>query len=406
MIEVPPGLTGPPGLPQNSLVHQMSRRQALSMTGGAAAAGLVAVTGCGAVPAARASAGASPGRAASGARLIWRAQVAASTDEPVLVAAGGLVYAGISGAADGDARTYAIHAATGRPAWRTPGPAGPRPYAASSGAVFGFAVTGGGATDVVATSAASGQTLWTHDAGPLLDNAKVGWLAYAGGLVYVATGTTENNTAGQPTVRALDARSGRRAWAVTIGTGPQAPTLAGGVLYTPDATLSTGRVVALRASTGTRRWTSAELGGIPGLLLVTSNAVCGSALTTSGGSIFALDSATGRRLWHREAAGLPMAATDGMVFLMPLSASQATLTAWHARSGQQAWTRTVPAGAFAVASGSVAYLAAGRTLTAVAASTGRTLWSYQLGADVADVAAGGDVVYALDEHGGVYALRI
>ena len=135
-------------------------------------------------------------------------------------------------------------------------------------------------------------------------------------------------------------------------------------------------------------------------------AVCGSALTTSGGSIFALDSATGRRLWHREAAGLPMAATDGMVFLMPLSASQATLTAWHARSGQQGWTRTVPAGAFAVASGSVAYLAAGRTLTAVAASTGRTLWSYQLGADVADVAAGGDVVYALDEHGGVYALRI
>ena len=42
----------------------------------------------------------------------------------------------------------------------------------------------------------------------------------------------------------------------------------------------------------------------------------------------------------------------------------------------------------------------------MAATTGRTLWSYQLGADVADVAVGGDVVYALDEHGGVYALRI
>jgi outer membrane protein assembly factor BamB len=383
------------------------------MAGGAAAAGLVAVTGCGAVPAARASA-ARASTGASAARLIWRAQVAASTDEPVLVAAGGLVYAGISGAADGDARTYAIHAATGRPAWRTPGSAGPRPYAASSAAVFGFAVTGGGATgggatDVVATSAASGQTLWTHDAGPLLDNAKVGWLAYAGGLVYVAAGTTENNTAGQPTVRALDARTGRRAWAVTIGTGPQTPTLAGGVLYTPDATsvgASTGRVVALHASTGARRWTSAELGGLPGLLLVTGGTVCGSALTTAGGSIFALDSATGRRLWHRESGGLPMAATDGMVFLMPLSAGQATLTAWHARSAQQAWTRTVPAGTFAVASGSVAYLAAGRTLTALAATTGRALWSYQLGADVADVAVGGDVVYALDEHGGVYALRI
>jgi outer membrane protein assembly factor BamB len=345
----------------------MSRRQALS--GGAAAAGLVAAAGCGAMPAARASGTTVVADRAPGG-LIWRAEVAASTDEPVLVAADGLVYAGISGAANGDARTYAINAATGRQAWRTPGSAGPRPYAASSSAVFGFAVTGGGATDVVATGAASGRTLWTHDAGSLLDNAKVGWLAYAGGLVYVAAGTTENSTAGQPTVQALDARTGRRAWAVTIGAGPQTPSLAGGVLYTPDvtsATASTGRVVALHASTGARRWTSAALSGVPGLLLVTGGTVCGSALTSSGASIFALDSATGRRLWQRGFGGLTMAATGGMLFLMPLSASRATLTAWHARSGRPAWTRTVPAGAMAEASGSVLYLAGGRTLTAVAA---------------------------------------
>ena len=34
------------------------------------------------------------------------------------------------------------------------------------------------------------------------------------------------------------------------------------------------------------------------------------------------------------------------------------------------------------------------------------LRSYRLGADVADVTADGHVVYALDEHGGVYALQI
>jgi outer membrane protein assembly factor BamB len=154
------------------------------------------------------------------------------------------VYAGISVAADGDARTYAINAATGRPAWQA---TGPRPYVASSGAVFGFTVTGRGATDVVATSATSGRKLWTHDAGPLLDNAKVGWLAYADGLVYVAAGTTENSTSGQPTV--------------------------------------------------------AVLPGVPGLLLVTGGTVCGSVLSASGGSVFALDAATGRRLWHRGSAG-------------------------------------------------------------------------------------------------------
>ena len=396
----------------------MSRRQALFAGSGAAAAGLVAVAGWGAVPAARASgatvtAGRASGGTVAAGRLIWRAQVAASTDEPVLVAADGLVYAGIGGAAYGDARTYAINAATGRQAWRTPGSAGPRPYAAGPGAVFGFAVIGGGsATDVVATSATSGRTLWTHDAGPLLDNAKVGWLAYAGGLVYVAAGTTENSTAGQPTVRALDARTGRRAWAVTIGTGPQEPTLAGGVLYTPDVsspTASTGRVVALHASTGARRWTSAALGGIPGLFQVTGGTVCGSALTRNlQVSIFALDSATGRRLWQREFGALTVAATDGMVFLMPLSIGPSTLTAWHARSGRPAWSQTVPAGSVAAASGSVLYLAGGRggrTLTAVTATTGSTLWSYQLSGVVADVAPGGHVVYALDAHGGVYALR-
>jgi outer membrane protein assembly factor BamB len=395
----------------------MSRRQALSLAPGA---GLVAVTGCGAVPAARANGTQANGTQANGTqangtrasagRLIWRAQVAASTDEPVLITAGGLVYAGISGAANGDARTFAITAATGRLAWRTPGSAGPRPYAASPGAVFGFTVTRGGATDVVATSAASGHTLWTHDAGPLLNNAKVGWLTYGGGLVYVAAGTTENNTAGQPTVRALDARTGRRAWAVTLGTGPQEPTLAGGVLYTPDvssALASTGRVAALQASTGARRWTSASLAGMPGLLVVTGGAVCGTALTaTAGASIFGLDSGTGRRLWERESGAVTIGGTDGMVFLMPLSAGQTTLSAWHARSGRTAWSRTVPAGAAAVAAGSVLYLASGRTLTALVPATGSVRWTYQLGAAVVDMTASSNAVYALDAHGGVSALRV
>ena len=38
-------------------------------------------------------------------------------------------------------------------------------------------------------------------------------------------------------------------------------------------------------------------------------------------------------------------------------------------------------------------------------TTGSTLWSYQLGTTVADLTASGNTVYALDAHGGVYALR-
>jgi hypothetical protein len=48
-------LTGWSRLPQNSLVPEMSRRQALSASGGIALAGLAAVTGCSGVPAAQAS---------------------------------------------------------------------------------------------------------------------------------------------------------------------------------------------------------------------------------------------------------------------------------------------------------------------------------------------------------------
>jgi hypothetical protein len=40
----------------------------------------------------------------------------------------------------------------------------------------------------------------------------------------------------------------------------------------------------------------------------------------------------------------------------------------------------------------------------VAATTGDTLWSYGVGADIADITVDGDAVYALDARGGVHAL--
>jgi hypothetical protein len=60
------------------------------------------------------------------------------------------------------------------------------------GAVFGFTVAPDGRrTDVMAVSAANQQTLWTADAAHMLDNAKLGWMVYAGGLVYIAASTTD-----------------------------------------------------------------------------------------------------------------------------------------------------------------------------------------------------------------------
>jgi outer membrane protein assembly factor BamB len=334
------------------------------------------------------------------------------------VAADGTVYAAGGGQDNGDSGTYAFDAVTGKQLWRTPGPSGPRPYAAGPGAAFGFSVTSGGTTNVLASSAATGRTLWTHDAGRMLDSAKVGWLAYAGEQVYIAAGTTQNSTTGQPTVRALDARTGRRVWAATIGVGPQEPTLAGSVLYTPDISspiATTGRVVALHAATGTRLWQSAEIGGIPGLLVVTNGVVIGTALLTRSfkSAAFALDAATGRRLWHADVAGGAIAATDGMVFFFSTSisatgkVSPTIVSARYARSAKPAWTRSFAAETVPAAAGGVLYAGGDdRTLHAVAASTGDTLWSHRIAAPPVDIAVDGGALYALDQRGVVYALQV
>jgi outer membrane protein assembly factor BamB len=94
-----------------------------------------------------------------------------------------------------------------------------------------------------------------EDAGTFLDNATVGWLACATGLVCFAAGTTEDSTAGQPTVLALDARTGDRVWAVIAGVGPQVPALADGVLYTSDVSAATAPYDRMRGEVyALRRW--------------------------------------------------------------------------------------------------------------------------------------------------------
>ena len=50
-------------------------------------------------------------------------------------------------------------------------------------------------------------------------------------------------------------------------------------------------------------------------------------------------------------------------------------------------------------------MSSGRTLQAVAATTGDTMWSYPLGADAVDLTVDGDAVYVLDARGSVSALR-
>jgi outer membrane protein assembly factor BamB len=128
----------------------IGRRQALAGIG-------VTVAGLAAAAGDRLAAAASSGKLAAGDRvggtLLWRSQAATpGDDEPVVLAAAGVVYATGGGRNYGDSGIYAFDAATGRELWRTPGTSGPRPGAAGPGAVFGFTVTPGGRTAVVLVS--------------------------------------------------------------------------------------------------------------------------------------------------------------------------------------------------------------------------------------------------------------
>jgi outer membrane protein assembly factor BamB len=320
-----------------------------------------------------------------------------------LVAADGIVYAGTSAQADGNCDIYALDATTGYRKWRTQGPAGPAPYAAGAGAMYGFQLTSAEhATSVIATGAASGQTLWTYSAGQMLDNAGVGFLAYADNTVFIAGGTTDNSDTAVHTVAAVDAQTGGQRWAVSLTDSSQQPAVTDGVVYA--STISS--VVALHAATGKRLWKYANINGNGGALVAVDRTVFGSDTT----QCFALDGATGSRLWRADLSALPIAATDGIVFFESLAIGanvndvQSTVWARHARSGALAWKRTFSGGPALAADGALYIAENDGKLVAVAVATGKTAWSYRLAAPVAGVAADAGVVFAGDTKGAVYAI--
>jgi outer membrane protein assembly factor BamB len=399
----------------------MSRRQTLSGLA-MAAAGLSGVTACGQAPA---TATPAPATAATVERrapgsLIWRVRAGSGVGvgdsvTSSVVAADGMVYVASNVQGSGDCVTYCLHASTGHSIWSSDGN-GPFPYAAGPGAVFGFRTAPGGISQVIASNATSGRALWIHDAGHLLGNAATGWLRYARGVVYTAAGISQDVTAAQPSVRALDARTGRPIWTARLDSSWQAPVLANGVLY---ATTATG-VVALNAETGTRLWRSTALTTSLGAVVVTDGVVCcGDAVSLNGTPVFALAGATGRLLWHEE-LGPPQCGASGVIVFTPTPGDNGQSTMWarHARTGKPAWKRPTQQGfGVMIASAGVVYYGAPLSPTSATSATGdgllyaidavsgRPLWTYRVSAPVTGLAASDGVLYAADAKGSVCALQ-
>ena len=337
--------------------------------------------------------------------LVWQAKAGSGyIDNPMtnIVAAGDMVYVASNAQGDGDAVTYALSAAAGRQAWHTK-PSGLIPYAASQDAVYGFQLTDAGqSTSVVALGATTGRPLWTYRAGKMLDDAGLGSLAYANGMVFIGGGLSDAFTPAAGTVSAIDAATGREIWKFPAGQLAQFPAVADGVLYAVDGQQE--QVVALHAATGTRIWQAGVGQALLGELFTTDGAVIGWTL---GGSVFALDASTGHKLWQRSSTGgIPIFAAVGVVLLVGSGKSaDGSVHAINARTGTPAWTR--PYGqdrnAMAAAHGTL-YLGIGDTVTAVTAATYHSLWTYRLSAPATGVAVTGGVAFVADRHGTVHAL--
>ena len=313
------GLEGP-GL-------RLTRRQALTGLGGLGAAALL-VTGCAArEPTGHAlTTAATRGAVHLPGTLLWHVRPPAGLVS--LVVADGLLCAGV------DAGVYAMHAGTGQKAWTQYGDTPITPFAVTDGVLFGVDIDG-----VVALNAANGKVLWIAPAGTVNPGGASTWLLVTGGTVCTTSGIGRPIPEVRNVVLGLDSGSGRRKWVADLPSVPTVLTSAGSLVFTASPVPpfnGSGKVVALDAATGQRRWTSADLHMIPGQIAATENVVAVSTglLHQNPGRYrtLGLESATGHELWRADGAADPLIAGGGLVY----GVTQ-TLWARDARTGRLVW---------------------------------------------------------------------
>jgi outer membrane protein assembly factor BamB len=268
------------------------------------------------------------------------------------------------------------------------------------GAVFWSTDSLEGIAGIAASRAATGSTLWRFNCRqPGVD----AW--YAGGIVLA------NNDG---ILTALDARTGRRVWGTKPSSYVDSVVAERGTFYVsgyPDISGEPGwQIAAIHPSTGARRWSTGINSGLLGLA-VGDGVVCGTEDQNHRTlRIFAVDASDGRMLWQRNSNSSVQAISGGFVItvnLGSLTGSPTTLRARHASSGAQAWHRTM-AGVSVQASGSKSVYVGGASdnlITALAADTGRTLWTHRLSAPADAAAAAGNALYVIDADATVYAIQ-
>jgi outer membrane protein assembly factor BamB len=251
------------------------------------------------------------------------------------------------------------------------------PPVAAGGRVY----TMDGEAMVVASDAATGQSVWRANLQPREGRDKEafgGGLAYADGVLYVASGFRF--------VAALDAATGAVKWRTPVESPIHAaPTVSGGRVFV----VSTDNVLtALNAADGSPGWTYQALAESARILSASTPAVTGDTVIApfSSGELVALRATNGNDLWTevlsrasrtsalseiRDIPGRPIV-SRGTVFA---GSHSGVFSAIDVRTGSRLWTLPVVSITTPWAAGDVVYIVsrAGEVM-AVARDSGQVYW--------------------------------
>ncbi|MEU6746315.1 serine/threonine-protein kinase [Spirillospora sp. NPDC046719] len=362
---------------------------------GLAAAGVAAVAGGAIALASRGGSAPRPrpsAKAKTTPRPLWSAR--AEDPDGIAIAGGLVLYTTGMFSAD----LVGLDLRTGRRRWRKgkvlladgPGEEWARPpVAASGGAVYAALGSLNGGAPLRALDPATGAVRATID---LPGGLEPGFVWGAQGPVVFC----RSSAAGRALI-AVDAAARKVLWSHR-GEGVEDDMVtvppAGGLVFRTDRT---GTVHAHAVADGTERWrvpTDAAAGGRPVI-------AAGDAVYVSGGYLYALDAATGRRRWAFATGRDGRAAVRGGDVFVTLP----RLTALDARTGAPRWQVEAGGtlGRLAICADLLLAVDLDRERPAVhgwEAGTGKRRWEYPLPAD-----EGGNPYRSVETAGDVFAIR-
>jgi outer membrane protein assembly factor BamB len=191
--------------------------------------------------------------------------------------------------------------------------------------------------------------------------------------------------------RSIPATAPVARWSTSLAPNIRFPVAAGDAVYVTDG----GTLFALDAATGAERWRF-DLGVAPSVAGANPPAVVAGVVYVASvdGTIYAIEAATGQERWH-DATGekitTAVAVAQGTVFAGTVDGS---LYALDATNGEHRWsaaTGSVTASSPVVADGRVIVAAAPNQLLALDAKSGTKLWGKVISTDMRSVAVGGGI---------------